>query len=362
MQEPLFTTVKLEDFVPADHPLRPLRLLVNQALKRLNGLFGTIYADSGRASIAPEKLLRALLLQVFYSVRSERMLMEQMRYNLLFRWFVGLAIEDAVWDHSVFSKNRDRLLEHDVVEAFFTEVMSLADKQGLLSREHFSVDGTLIQAWASHKSFRPTDGSDDPPAGGGRNVDTDWKGKRRSNDTHESSTDPDARLFRKGRQSGAILCYQGHILMENRSGLVVGAVVSHADGFGERASALRLLDCVPGRHAKTLGADKGYDMRDFVRDCRARKVTPHVARNDTHQGGSAIDGRTSRHAGYGISQVIRKRIEEHFGWGKTVGRIRQTAYRGLKRVDQHFKLTMLASNLTRMARMLTVVPPQGAVQ
>ncbi|WP_259643698.1 transposase, partial [Burkholderia pseudomallei] len=198
--------MKLEDFVPADHPLRPLRLLVNQALKRLNGLFGTIYADSGRASIAPEKLLRALLLQVLYSVRSERMLMEQMRYNLLFRWFVGLAIEDAVWDHSVFSKNRDRLLEHEVVEAFFTEVMS-----------------------------------------------------------HESSTDPDARLFRKGRQSGAILCYQGHILMENRSGLVVGAVVSHADGFGERASALRLLDCVPGRHAKTLGADKGYDMRDFVR-------------------------------------------------------------------------------------------------
>ena len=235
------------------------------------------------------------------------------------------------------------------------------DKQGLLSREHFSVDGTLIQAWASHKSFRPKDGSDDPPAGGGRNVDTDWKGKRRSNDTHESSTDPDARLFRKGRQSGAILCYQGHILMENRSGLVVGAVVSHADGFGERASALRLLDCVPGRHAKTLGADKGYDMRDFVRDCRARKVTPHVARNDAHQGGSAIDGRTSRHAGYGISQVIRKRIEEHFGWGKTVGRIRQTAYRGIKRVDQHFKLTMLASNLTRMARILAAVP-QGAAR
>lgn len=341
--------------------MRPLRLLVNQALKRLNGLFSTIYADSGRASIAPEKLLRALLLQVFYSVRSERMLMEQMRYNLLFRWFVGLTIEDAVWDHSVFSKNRDRLLEHEVIEAFFTEVMSLADKQGLLSREHFSVDGMLIQAWASRKSFRPKDGSDDPPAGGGRNVDTDWKGKRRSNETHESSTDPDARLFRKSRQSGAILCYQGHILMENRSGLVVGAVVSHADGFAERASALRLLDCVPGRHAKTLGADKGYDMRNFVRDCRARKVTPHVARNDAHQGGSAIDGRTSRHAGYRISQMIRKRIEEHFGWGKTVGRIRQTLYRGIKRVDQHFKLTMLASNLTRMARILAAVP-QGAAR
>ncbi|AGK50226.1 MULTISPECIES: IS5 family transposase [Burkholderia] len=361
MQEPLFTTVKLEDFVPADHPLRPVRQLVNEALKQLNGLFSVIYADSGRASIAPEKLLRALLLQVLYSVRSERMLMEQMRYNLLFRWFVGLAIEDAVWDHSTFSKNRDRLLEHEVVEAFFTKVMGLAEQRGLLSREHFSVDGTLIQAWASHKSFRPKDGpGDEPPAGGARNADTDWRGQRRSNETHQSSTDPDARLFRKSKQSGAILAYQGHILMENRSGLVVGAVVSHADGFAERASALRLLDCVPGRHAKTLGADKGYDMRDFVGDCRARKVTPHVARNDTRQGGSAIDGRTSRHAGYRISQVIRKRIEEHFGWGKTVGRIRQTVYRGIRRVDQHFKLTMLASNLTRMARILTVVSPRVA--
>jgi transposase len=245
MQEPLFTTIKLEDFVPADHPLRPVRLLINQALKRLNGLFGVIYADSGRASIAPEKLLRALLLQVFYSVRSERMLMEQMRYNLLFRWFVGLAIEDAVWDHSVFSKNRDRLLEHEVVEAFFTEVMRLADRQGLLSREHFSVDGTLIQAWASHKSFRPKDGPNEPPTGGGRNADTDWKGRRRSNETHESVTDRDARLFKKSGGSPAILCYHGHVLMENRTGLVVGAVVSHADGFAERANALRLLDRVP---------------------------------------------------------------------------------------------------------------------
>lgn len=363
MQEPLFTTVRLEDFVPADHPLRPVRLLVNVALKRLNGLFNVIYADTGRASIAPEKLMRALLLQVFYSVRSERMLMEQMRYNLLFRWFVGLAIEDVVWDHSVFSKNRDRLLEHEVVEAFFTEVMSLADKRGLLSREHFSVDGTLIQAWASHKSFRAKDGSDNdgPPASGGRNADTDWKGKRRSNDTHESGTDPDARLFKKSRKSPAILCYHGHILMENRSGLVVGAVVSHADGFAERASALQLLDCVPGSHAKTVGADKAYDTRDFVSDCRARNVTPHVARNDERWGGSAIDGRTSRHGGYRISQRIRKRIEEHFGWGKTVGGIRQTVYRGIRRVDQHFKLTMVASNLTRLARMPGVVS-QGATR
>ncbi|SAL88960.1 transposase, IS4 family protein [Caballeronia arvi] len=362
MQETLFTTVKLEDFVPADHPLRPVRLLVNDALKRLNSLFNVIYADGGRASIAPEKLLRALLLQVFYSVRSERMLMEQMRYNLLFRWFVGLPIEQAVWDHSVFSKNRDRLLEHDVVEAFFTEVMTLADKRGLLSKEHFSVDGTLIQAWASHKSFRAKDGSDDePPAGGGRNTHTDWKGKRRSNETHESGTDADARLFKKSRKGAAMLCYHGHILMENRSGLVVGAVVSHADGCAERASALRLLDCVPGSHAKTVGADKAYDTRDFIRDCRSRNVTPHVARNDARHGGSAIDGRTSRHEGYRISQVKRKRIEEHFGWGKTVGRIRQTVYRGIKRVDQHFKLTMMASNLTRMARMMCAAP-QGAVQ
>ncbi|NKG08119.1 hypothetical protein GO289_05024 [Ralstonia solanacearum] len=235
-----------------------------------------------------------------------------------------------MWDHSTFSKNRDRLLEHEVVEAFFTKVMGLAERRGLLSREHFSVDGTLIQAWAGHKSFRPRGGRDDPPAGDGRNADTDWRGQRRSNETHQSSTDPDARLFRKSKQSGAILAYQGHILMENRSGLVVGAVVSHADGFAERASVLRLLDCVPGRHAKTLGTDKGYDMRDFVGDCR-------------------------------ISQVMRKRIEEHFGWGKTVGRIRQTVCRGMRRVDQHFKLTILASNLTRIAQILAVVP-QGVAQ
>lgn len=353
MQESLFTVAKLDDFVPADHPLRPIRQLVNDALKRLNGLFNLLYADTGRASIAPEKLMRALLLQVFYSVRSERMLMEQMRYNMLFRWFVGLAMDDAVWDHSVFSKNRDRLLEHEVIEAFFTEVMTTADKHGLLSKEHFSVDGTLIQAWASHKSFVAKEGSDDPPPGGGRNGQADWKGKKRSNDTHASTTDPDARLYKKSDKMPALLCYQGHVLMENRSGLVVGAVVSHADGMGERDSALRLLDCVPGSHPKTLGADKAYDTRDFVADCRQRKVTPHVTRNEARPGGSAIDGRTSRHSGYAVSQTIRARIEEHFGWGKTVGHLRQTVYRGIRRVDQHFKLTMTASNLCRMARILS---------
>ncbi len=362
MQESLFMVAKLEDFVPVDHPLRAIRDLVNDALVQLNALFNEIYADNGRASIAPEKLMRALLLQVFYSVRSERQLCEQLRYNLLFRWFVGLAIDDTVWDHSVFSKNRDRLMEHAVVEAFFAEVMRLADAKDLLSKEHFSVDGTLIQAWASHKSFRPKDGSDDQtPSGPGRNAQANWKGKARANDTHESSTDPDARLFRKSQNTASILCYQGHVLMENRSGLVVSAVVTHADGKGERAAALAMLDAIGGTQAKSLGADKAYDTQDFVAACRSRNVTPHVASNDTRRrGGSAIDGRTMRHAGYAISQTIRKRIEEHFGWGKTVGRIRQTVYRGMRRVDQHFKLTMTASNIVRIARMLCADPKAAA--
>ena len=363
LQERLFTIAKLEDFVPADHPLRPIRLLVNEALGRLNGLFNAIYADTGRESIAPEKLLRTLLLQVFYSVRSERQIVEQLRYNLLFRWFVGMAIDEAVWDHSVFSKNRDRLLANEVVESFFTEVMSLADKAGVLSREHFSVDGTLIQAWASHKSFRRKDGADDqtPGGGGGRNAQADWKGKPRSNDTHESTTDADARLFRKSNNTASILSYQGHVLMENRSGLVVGALVTHANGTGERAEALAMLDTVPGAGLKTVGADKAYDSADFIAACRERNVTPHVAQNLERRGGSAIGPRTTRHAGYGISQTIRKRIEEHFGWGKTIGRIRQTVFRGIRRVDQHFKLTMIASNIVRMARIQGVVT-QGAAQ
>lgn len=365
MQEALFTVAKLDDFVPADHPLRAVRTLVDEALGRLSGLFNTMYADTGRASIAPEKLLRAMLIQVFFSVRSERQLMEQVRYNLLYRWFIGLSIDDAVWDHSTFSKNRDRLLEHEIVESFFAEVMQLADRRQLLSREHFSVDGTLIQAWASHKSFVPKDGSDDDSnAGGpgGRNAQADWKGKPRSNDTHASTTDPDARLFRKSHNTAAVLCYQGHVLMENRSGLVVGAVVTHADGYGERAAALAMIDRVPGKRAKTLAADKAYDTRDFVAACRGRRVTPHVASHTTRAGGgSAIDGRTTRHPGYAISQTIRKRIEEHFGWGKTIGRIRQTVYRGIRRVDQQFKLTMTASNIVRMARLITAVA-QGASQ
>jgi len=296
MQEALFTVAKLEDFVPADHPLRAVRTLVNEALGRLGGLFNLIYADTGRASIAPEKLLRAMLIQVFFSVRSERQLMEQVRYNLLYRWFIGLAIDDA---------------------------------------------------------------NNGGP--GGRNTQANWKGKPRSNDTHASTTDPDARLFRKSHHGAAFLSYQGHVLMERRSGLVVGAVVTHADGLGERAAALAMLDTLPGTHPKTLAADKAYDTRDFIAACRQRRVTPHVASNDTRIGGSAIDGRTTRHAGYAVSQTIRKRIEEHFGWGKTIGRIRQTLYRGIRRVDQHFKLTMTASNIVRMARILMQMP-QGVPQ
>ena len=244
-----------------------------------------------------------------------------------------------------------------MVEGFFAEVLHLADSRGLLSKEHFSVDGTLIQAWASQKSFRPKDGSDDQrPGGGGRNAQADWKGQPRSNDTHASTTDPDARTFRKSHNTASILCYQGHVLMENRNGLVVSAVVTHADGFGERRAALAMLDAASDPGRRSVGADKAYDTADFVAACRERKVTPHVAANDTRRGGSAIDGRTTRHSGYRLSQMVRKRIEEHFGWGKTVGRIRQTVFRGLRRVDLQFKLTMTASNLMRLARMPSVVP------
>lgn len=362
MQESLFTVTKLDDFVPADHPLRSIRVLVNEALARLNERFNAIYADTGRDSIAPEKLVRALLLQVFYSIRSERQLCEQLNYNLLFRWFVGLAIDDPVWNHSVFSKNRDRLLEQAVVDGFFAEVLRLADQRGLLSKEHFSVDGTLIQAWASQKSFRPKDGSDDQrPGGGGRNAQADWKGQPRTNDTHQSTTDPDARMFRKSHNTAAVLCYQGHVLMENRNGLVVSAVVTQADGKAERVAALAMLDTLDEGRPRTLGADKAYDSGDFVAACRERDVTPHVACNDTRRGGSAIDGRTTRHPGYKLSQIIRKRIEEPFGWGKTVGRLRQTVFRGLRRVDGHFKLTLTASNVLRMARM-PIAAPAGAAR
>lgn len=348
-QESLFTTAKLDDFVPVDHPLRAIRTLTDQALGRMSGLFDTLYADTGRHSIPPEKLLRAQLLQLFYSLRSERMLMEQLRYNLLFRWFVGVAIDDAVWDHSVFSKNRDRLNEESVAAEFLQEVVRLAQRRNLMSDEHFSVDGTLLQAWASQKSFRPKDG---PPGatGGPRNAPPDFKGQKRRNETHESTTDPDSRLFRKGN-TGAQLSYQGHVLMEHRSGLVRAACVSLATGFGERESALSLLGTLKGRKRRTLAADKAYDTADFVVACRDAGVTPHVAQNNRNRR-SAIDARTTRHPGYDKSLKIRAWIETHFGWIKTTGGLRQVKQRGLTRVDALFQFAMAASNLVRLPKLI----------
>ena len=355
--ESLFTTVKLEDFVPAQHPLRPIRSWVNDALAKMDGKFSAMYeADikGGRPSIAPEKLMRAMLLQVLYSVRSERQLVEQIQYNLLFRWFVGLAIEDAVWNHSVFSKNRDRLIEHEAVTELFNATVGMAQQRGLLSGEHFSVDGTLIQAWASHKSMRRKDGSDDgrPPE--------DWRGEPRSNDTHESTSDPDARLYRKSNAAPALPSYLGHVLTDNRHGLVVDVQASTSHGTAERDVAAQMLADVasPGRRV-TIGADKAYDTRGFVKACRDINVTPHVAQNSTRNGGSAIDGRTTRHFGYEISQRKRKRIEQCFGWGKVIGPIRQVMVQGLDKVNQLLTLTMAAYNLTRL-RTLAQLRPQCA--
>jgi transposase len=355
-QESLFTVAKLDDFVPRNHPLRTIQELTNEALEKLDWLFATIYADGGRSSIPPEKLMRALLLQVLYSVRSERMLVEQLTYNLLFRWFVGIAIDDAVWDHSVFSKNRDRLLESDVVGEFFREVVALAERRGLLSTEHFSVDGTLIQAWASHKSFQPKDGPPSTNGSGPRNAPPDFKGQKRCNDTHQSTSDPDARLYRKSSATGAVLSYQGHLLMEHRSGLVRDARVSLASGKGERETALEMLKDLPGMQRKTVAADKAYDTADFVAACREANVTPHVAQNTSGRS-SAIDGRTTRHDGYALSLKIRAWAETHFGWGKVVGGIRQVKLRGRERVEQVFQMTMAASNLVRIRRL---VAPHGA--
>lgn len=349
-QESLFSTVHLEQFVPATHPLRKIRPLFNAALKRISGLLDGIYSEIGKESIPPERLLRAQLLQVLYSIRSERQLVEQIRYNLLYRWFVGLSIDDEVWDHSTFSKNRDRLLDHGILGSLFEEVVELARKQDLISEEHFSVDGTLIQAWASQKSFCPKN-EDEPPSSEGRNKTRDFRGESRLNDTHESRTDPEAKNYKKSKGSEAKMSYLGHTLMENRNGLIVKAKVTQSSGSAERNAALDMLDELPGKQRRTLGADKGYDTQEFVKHCRERNVTPHVAMNVERKGGSALDARTSRHEGYTISQRIRKRIEEGFGWGKTIGLIRQVKVRGEKRVDGVFLMTFIGWNLTRMKNM-----------
>ena len=392
----LFSYVNLEDRVPARHPLRKIKTVVDTALASLDADFDRLYAGDGRPSIAPERLLRAALIQILFSIRSERQLMEQLEYNLLFRWFVGLAIYEPVWVPTVFSKNRDRLLTTDIARKLMAAILAHEKVAPLLSDDHFSVDGTLVEAWASFKSFKPKVAtattpppSDDPPppphktknssgtdktdmadgAGDmtqttpstastapasdviGRNVEHDFRGHAWSNATHASITDPDARLFRKGRGKSAQLCFMGHALMENRNGFVVEAEMTHADGYGERSAAIAMLHAHdPGSTRRlTLGADKGYDETGFVADLKTMCVTPHIA---AKKKGSAIDGRTTRHPGYAVSQRKRKQIEEPFGWGKTVGPIRKTMLRGLNRVRAQFTLTMAAYNLAKLPNLL----------
>jgi transposase len=354
----LFSYIDLEDRVRADHPLRPIREIANAALAALTDDFARLYSRLGRPSLPPEKLLRAMLLQAFYSVRSERQLMERIEFDLLFRWFVGIGIDDPVWDHSSFSKNRDRLLEGEIAGKFLSAVLAQPQVRRLLSSEHFSVDGTLIQAWASMKSFKPKqapdkDGGD---GDGGRNAPSDFRGEKRSNATHRSTSDPDARLYRKGPGMEARLCYIAHGLMENRSGLLVDARLTLVSGHAERLAALDMMGPVADRPvAVTLGADKSYDAADFVEELRTLNVRPHVAQN-TNGRRSAVDKRTTRHPGYAASQRIRKRIEEAFGWIKTVAGLRQTKLRGRLKVAWAFTFAVAAYNLVRTPKLLATTP------
>ena len=351
----LFSYVDLEARIRRDHPLRSIRRLVDIALEALTEDFSRLYSGMGRPSIPPEMLLRAMLLQAFYSIRSERQLMERLEFDLLFRWFVGLGVDDPAWDHSTFSKNRDRLLEGEIAAKFLATVLAQPRVRRLLSTDHFSVDGTLIEAWASMKSFKPKAPAGDdaePPASGGRNAEVDFKGQKRSNETHQSTTDPEARLYRKGSGMEARLCFIGHTLMENRSGLIVDTRLTLADGHAERIAALSMIEPRADRpSAVTLGADKAYDAEDFVNELRSMNVRPHVAQN-TNGRRSAIDGRTTRHAGYGVSQTIRKRIEEGFGWIKTVAGQRKTRFRGRDRVGWAFAFAAAAYNLVRLPKLL----------
>ena len=352
----LFSYIDLEKRVRADHPLRAIRSLTDAALGALSSDFAGLYSGMGRPSIAPEMLLRAMLLQAFYSIRSERQLMERLEFDLLFRWFVGLGVDDPAWDHSTFSKNRDRLLDGEIAAKFLAAVLAQPRVKRLLSSEHFSVDGTLIEAWASMKSFKPKDPPDSGSGGGGRNASVDFKGEKRSNETHRSTTDPDARLYRKGPGMEAKLCFIGHGLMENRSGLIVDARLTRVSGHAERLAALDMIQAVADRPtAVTLGADKSYDAADFVEELRTLNVRPHVACNTSGRR-SAIDRRTTRHPGYATSQRIRKRIEEVFGWMKTVAGLRKTKFRGLARVDWAFTFTAAAYNLVRAPKLIAAMP------
>jgi transposase len=350
-QADMYSYVSPEARVRADHPLRAIRNMADEALKSMTERFEAMYARTGRPSIPPEKLLRAQLIQMLYSIRSERLLMEEVDYSVLFRWFVGMNLDEPVWDATVFTKNRDRLLEGDVAREFLGEVVKQAQGKGLTSDEHFTVDGTLIEAWASLKSFQRKGESNQPPDDPG-NPTVNFHGENRSNQTHESTTDADALLARKGSGKEAKLSYNGNLLTENRNGLIVNTEVFPANGLAERAAAMAMLETIPGDRRVTVGADKGYDTRDFVAECRHLNVTPHVAQNTKRSGGSAIDARTTRHDGYGVSQRKRKRIEECFGWLKTIALMRKVRHRGIEKVSWVFTFAAAAYNLVRMRNLL----------
>jgi transposase len=350
-QSGLFSYVSLESRVPQDHPLRGIKGLLDEALSGMSRDFDRVYAAEGRPSIPPERLVRASTLQILYSIRSERLLCEQLDYNLLFRWFVGLTIDEPIWDHSSFTKNRDRLIEAKVARKLLRRTVRKARAAHLLSNEHFSVDGTLIESWAAVKSLRRRDGSDEPP-GPGRNPTVNWHGEKRSNETHVAPKDPEAKLFCKGKGQAAKLCYMGHTLMDHRHGLIVDVEVTEADGYAERATALKLLDRNAARERRTVAADKAYDTAQFVADCRERGITPQVAMNITAHRGSAIDARTTRHAGYLASQRIRKRIEECFGWSKDGRPLRKMKLYGKRKVEFLTTLTVGIYTLLRVTNLL----------
>jgi len=358
-QNHIFSYLSPEARVRKDHPLRAIRTMVDEVLTQLSPRFDAMYATVGRPSIAPEKLLRAQLLQMLYSIRSERLLMEEIDYNLLFRWLVGLNADDEVWDATVFTKNRDRLLGADVAQEFLAQVVEQARGKGLTSDEHFTVDGTLLEAWASAKSFQPKQGQPAPPPDDPGNPTVNFRGERRSNQTHASKTDPEALLARKGEGKESKLSYSGNLLVENRHGLIVEAEVLQANGRAERDAALLMLEQIPRRKRITAGGDKGFDTRDFVQQCRNLGVTPHVAQNHKRWGGSAIDGRTTRHAGYALSQKKRKRIEECFGWLKDIALLRKLRHRGVCKVHWIFTLACAAYNLGRMRNLIPAAVPAG---
>jgi len=355
----MYSYLSPEARVRADHPLRAIRIMADEALRSMSERFDGMYAKTGRPSIPPEKLLRAQLIQMLYSVRSERLLMEEIDYSMLYRWFVGMNLDEPVWDATVFTKNRDRLLEGDVAREFLMEVVKQAQSKGLTSDEHFTVDGTLIEAWASLKSFQRKDQPNPPADDDPGNPTVNFHGEKRSNETHESRTDADALLLRKGNGKEAKLNYNGNLLTENRNGLIVNTELFQANGTAERDAALVMLEQVSGIHRITIGADKGYDTKDFVAECRNLQTTPHVSQNIKRNGGSAIDGRTTRHGGYAISQIKRKRIEECFGWLKTIALMRKVRHRGIEKVGWVFTFAAAAYNLVRM-RNLTAIPVGAA--